>query len=377
MKQTLLKFGTVGIFGFAIFLIFTRFISVIETGGHNWAVGEWLINYGGGFVRRGLTGQLLLSLPFSSKIILIILFLFIFSLVIYVYLSVLIPSLKSGLNFFSLFLLLNPAGLLFIAWDQNVFIRKEWLGLGILVLLSANTFKFKSSRIDLLVIPLFVFALMSSEVNAVYIPAIMYLLSHPERRPTKVYLYPLDKVLLVLSTITLVPLIIFHGDMNTTFMACEKIKSNGFDPLLNCQGAIETLGFSLSQALVHFKSDYPGYLLYFPLALFGILPLYLTSWFKSHLLLVKQMLLFALPLFLIAWDYGRWISIVVCQATVLTLMEGNFSKKRDLLSTIILPNRLKVLLLISCCLWGLGHGGNPLTNGWIGFLPSLGKFLIG
>lgn len=376
MKQTLLKFGVVGIYAFAITLVLNRIVSVIQTGGHNWAVGEWLINYGGGFVRRGLTGQLLLSLPFNSTIVLIILFLSIFSIVVYVYFSVLVPLIKSGLNFFSLLLLLNPAGLLFIAWDQNVFIRKEWLGLGILVLLASNTFKFKSSRIDLLAILLFVCALMSSEVNAVYIPAIMYLLSHPNRKLTKVNLYSLDKIFLVLSTITLIPLIIFHGDTNTSFLACEKIRSSGFDPLLNCQGAIETLGFSLGQALEHFKSDYPGYLLYFPLALFGLLPLYLTSWFKSHRRLVNQMMLFALPLFLIAWDYGRWISIVVSQATVLILMEGNFAKKLDRLSTIILPYRLKILLVISCCFWGLGHGGNPLTNGWIGFLPSLGKFLI-
>jgi hypothetical protein len=194
MKQTALRFGLIGIFAFAIFLVATRVVSVIQNGGHNWAVGEWLINYGGGFVRRGITGQLLLSLPFSSTIVLIILFVAIFSIVSFVYLSVLISSLKSGLNFFSIFLLLNPAGMLFIAWDQNVFIRKEWLGLGILVLLSANTFKYKSLSIDLLVIALFILALMSSEVNAVYIPAIMYLLSHPERNLTHVKMFPLNKV---------------------------------------------------------------------------------------------------------------------------------------------------------------------------------------
>jgi hypothetical protein len=377
MKLTALKIGLVGIFAFAIFLVSTRLVSVIQTGGHNWAVGEWFINYGGGFVRRGLTGQLLLSLPFSRTIVLIILFLSIFSIVICVYLSVLISSLKSGLNFFSIFLLLNPAGMLFIAWDQNVFIRKEWLGLGILVLLSANTFKYKSLSIDLLVIALFILALMSSEVNAVYIPAIMYLLSHPERSLTHVKMFPLNKLFFTLSTITLIPLLIYHGDMKTSFLVCEKVKSSGFDPMLNCQGAIGTLGYSLAQALEHFKSDYPSYILYLPLALLGLLPICLTSWFKSHLPLVKQTILITLPLFLVAWDYGRWISIVVSQLTVLILMEVNLAKRRESLSTIVLPFKLKLMLLTSCCFWGLGHGGNPLTNGWIGLLPSLGRFLIG
>ncbi len=50
MKLTALKIGLVGIFAFAIFLVSSRLVSVIQTGRHNWAVGEWFINYGGGFV---------------------------------------------------------------------------------------------------------------------------------------------------------------------------------------------------------------------------------------------------------------------------------------------------------------------------------------
>ena len=88
-KKIAYKIGLIGVFSFAIFLVLMRILSVIKAGGHNWAVGEWLINYGGGFVRRGLTGQILLSLPFSRTVILIILFLAIFSIVVYVYLSVL------------------------------------------------------------------------------------------------------------------------------------------------------------------------------------------------------------------------------------------------------------------------------------------------
>jgi hypothetical protein len=151
--------------------------------------------------------------------------------------------------------------------------------------------------------------------------------------------------------------------MKTSFLVCEKVQSTGFDPMLNCQGAIDTLGYSLSQTLEHFKSDYPGYILYLPLALMGLLRIYLTGWFKSHQPLVAQTILVILPLFLIAWDYGRWITIIVSQLTVLILMEVNFANRRESLSRFVLPFRLKTILLISCCFWGLGHGGNPLTNG--------------
>ena len=164
--------------------------------------------------------------------------------------------------------------------------------------------------------------------------------------------------------------------MKTSIAICEKVQFSGFDPMLNCQGAIGTLGYSLTQALEHFKSDYPGYILYLPLALVSFLPIYFTSWYESHRSLVKQVVFATIPLFLIAWDYGRWISIIVTQLTILILMESFFKKSHTHLSRINLPYRLKLLLLFSCCFWGLGHGGNPLTNGWIGFFPSLGSFLI-
>lgn len=375
MKQKAIKTFLTGIFAFAVLLILSRLQLVIQAGGHNWAVGEWFINYNGGFVRRGLPGQILLTLPFSNKAILILLFAALFSIVIFIYISILKLTFKSGINFVSAYLLLNPAGLLFIAWDQNVFIRKEWIGYGVIVLLIFNTFKWKSLTTDFIIIFLFVLSLLSSEINAVFIPSIIYLFSHSQRLQNEIIKDSLIKIFSAASLMAIAPSLIFHGDAKISFSVCEKVKNSGFDPSLNCDGAIQTLGYTIIQAVEHLKSDFPEYFLYFPLAIFGISPILLTNWFKSHIKFSFSVIISALPLFLIAWDYGRWISIVVTQLTIFILMENNLAKRRECLPTVVLPNAFKILLLLFCLCFGFGHGGNPLSNGWIGFAPSLVRIL--
>ena len=69
---------------FAAFVILKRTFEIFLAGGHNWGVGEWLINYNGGFVRRGLIGQILLSLTNDRNLTLAIVFSFQLALVGYV-----------------------------------------------------------------------------------------------------------------------------------------------------------------------------------------------------------------------------------------------------------------------------------------------------
>ena len=57
----------------------------------NWALGEWLINYEGGFVRRGLLGQIFQIFDNPGRIIHFfqkaIIFLFFISILIYLFLE--------------------------------------------------------------------------------------------------------------------------------------------------------------------------------------------------------------------------------------------------------------------------------------------------
>jgi hypothetical protein len=122
----------------AIFVVLKRAYEIFQDGGHNWGIGEWLINYNGGFVRRGLAGQFLFTFTNNGKVALAILIFFQFAIVAYVSFFVLHHFLRDKFSWWELAVALNPAGLLAIAWDSNLLVRKEWLGLAILVWLSRN-----------------------------------------------------------------------------------------------------------------------------------------------------------------------------------------------------------------------------------------------
>src|SRR5882757_6868458 len=54
----------------------------------NWAIGDWLINYRGGFVRRGFTGEIALciahALHLSPSIVVLLMQLFFYAVIFYV-----------------------------------------------------------------------------------------------------------------------------------------------------------------------------------------------------------------------------------------------------------------------------------------------------
>ncbi len=63
--------------------VFAHYFNEIYSGGDPWKSGDWLINYQGGFVRRGALGELLLKLSDLTKFDLLWL-LFAFQVLVYV-----------------------------------------------------------------------------------------------------------------------------------------------------------------------------------------------------------------------------------------------------------------------------------------------------
>ena len=358
------------LFIFAYIVISTRILHVGLTGGHNWATGEWLINYGGGFVRRGLSGGLILLLPLNPKQSLILLSAFLLILVTFVYTIMIWSFLKLKHDFHLILLLINPAGLLFIAWDQNVYIRKEWLGYVLLIVLILNIERFKSIKLDYLIIIAFNLSIFCSEVVAAFIPVIFTLLGNSVSKTRRNFLAP-RTFLLISSTVTLIIVMVFHGSKLNSIEVCNTLVKHGFDPNKNCNGAIGTLGYSFLEAVSHFRTDFPGYLMYIPLAILGLIPIALTKWHQNNRRLVLSAIIGVFPLFFIAWDYGRWISIVITELTIIIVLTKYLSKEHTLEKHVSKINAWQKLLVAVYLLWGLGHGGNPLTNGWIGPIPTL------
>lgn len=375
MKMRTAKVLVVIVYCFAYLQIAMRMIDIVAKNGHNWATGEWLINYAGGFVRRGLTGSILTLLPYSSTTLLIILCASLMLLVTLVFFAILVPQIHKNLDATSIFLLLNPAFLLFIAWDPNVFIRKEWLGFSLIVLLAYNTFRFKLILIDYTVVIFFALSILSSEVNFVFISALFYFFSHPIRKLNNQKTLQLRLALIVFALISIMPVLYFHGTQSQSKLICDLLITRGFEPEMNCNGAIAVLEMSLTQAIEHFNDAYPAYLFYVPLAILGFLPIKYSEWYIANRKTVLYSGLIILPLFIVAWDYGRWISMYVTQLTIIILLERYFLKARKISMAGIVLTKSQGIALFIMGLWGLGHGGNPITNGWLGFFATLSRFL--
>jgi hypothetical protein len=342
----------------------SHLVRVITFGGNNWGIGEWLINYNGGFVRRGLIGQILLSskLTGSSLLILIICVQFILYCVVLIYLTRILKENRFLLPFVAL--ICSPMGINFVGWDKFVLIRKEFIGLVSLVIL-AQYIRGKSSQKSLLWIfyAFFILAIFSSEVNFSLVPGVIFLFWLNSGTRSRRYFYRELFTIIFLVSLSILISIRFNGDKQIANSICRKVISVGLDPEKNCRGAVDVLGMSFSSMIDHLISSYPNYFIYLIYLFLACLPMVFLKSDKLNLCWLIFLFIGTVPLYLIAWDYGRWISLFVLEITIcLSVTQVKMKPK----------NRFNYMTtFLYSILWGSGHGGDPLQNGWIGAMPTL------
>ena len=96
---------------------------------------EWLINYGAGFVRRGLFGSIFLFLTPNQPWIVWLLFgvQFLLSAAVFIFFALQLK--KRAPNWFLTLLICGPAAVCFTGWDSGAFGRKESIGYVVLIAL--------------------------------------------------------------------------------------------------------------------------------------------------------------------------------------------------------------------------------------------------
>lgn len=347
-----------------MFATISNLVRVITFGGNNWGIGEWLINYDGGFVRRGLIGQILLSskLTGTSLLLLIICVQLILYCVILIYLTRILKENRFSLPLVAL--ICSPMGINFVGWDKFVLIRKEFIGLVSLVIL-AQYIRGKSSQKSLLWIfyALFILAIFSSEVNLALVPGVIFLFWLNSSTRSRSYFYRELFAIVFLVSLSVLISIRFNGDREIANSICQKVISVGLDPEKNCRGAVDVLGMSFSSMIDHLISSYPIYFIYLIYLFLACLPIVFLKSDKLNLCWILFLFIGTVPLYLIAWDYGRWIFLFVLEITIcLSVTQVKVKPK----------NRFNYMTtFLYSFLWGSGHGGDPLQNGWIGAMPTL------
>jgi len=335
------------IVGFFLIATIEQFYKSLSWGHDNWCMTECLINYAGGFVRRGLPGELALSVSSISgtppNIIVVITCLLLLAGLILFYCRKATKKLPA-------FLIASPIVLGIPAYNDFL-VRKDTLCIAILILCliiekTKHSIVLKNILINLLGIA----AILSHEGFIFYgflsIIAFRYFQSEKKLLSTIVSFSPMILAFCVSS--------IYHGNELTAVAINKSLVTvwHNIDPsdkdinVPSC--AITSLKYSLTNCpwmgySVLWEISYHIYtpiawlttiiICYVYLLEFIVLnPSETNETIRSHeveksrlFVILTAQLIFISPLFIIGWDYGRWIFLWTASSLAIYLLGLNWN----------------------------------------------------
>lgn len=368
---------------------------------NGWTPGDWLVNYEGGFVRRGLPGEVLLELAHGLHLSPVLLG-SLLPLLFYVLLYWVIWQLyrRSSGDLWTFAALVSPATLAFPILDPTGAFRKELillLALGVLLLWLARSSETRSSMASssmarssvaksavndgpltlylTLVGPLAILSHEGLLPYLVYLIGALWIALGDPRRVLKVAGLPL------LATAGTLLLVLRHRG---NLMAEQKICSSlGTAPPIVCSGSIAYLanGTDVARADVLRNIHAYHYLVYYPfLALLALVPLVAMGRELARnrqqrpgvtivVITTFVALLASLPLFLYAMDWGRWIYIHVVSIFLLLLFLDVRAQATQEVAPAPAPLRApprwaSLGLLVYATCWNIPHFGNYPKKGY-------------
>lgn len=324
----------------------------------HWQVGDWLIDYSGGIVRRGLSGEIFFLIAPQAPTAITAVVVFQTALAAALYILVGALYWQTDRRPVWMMLTLSPAFLLFPALDATGNTRKELL---VLVALGIAAFAVRVGRSQLglwLALPLFIAGVFSHEALVVTIPAFVYLaLTSLDRRQATRVMLPFTAAALVALLMALVR----PGDAQAAQSICASWNERGID---DCGGALAALAMPASDMISQLATQsFPTYWSYLLPAALATLPFFALRFWPRQRLITVIVILVAAPLFIVGWDYGRWIYLIVAQLSLLALARPERTE----------PMRVPLYAALAfILLWGFNHAGQPTSEGLgIRWLASL------
>ena len=352
-------------FFFGIFSL--RYGLEIFNGGNGFKTGDWLINYSDGFIRRGLFGSLLywisgfgVPLLWLVYVIQITVYGLMFSFVIKLYKI-------TDRSLYWLLILFSPAFLLFPFYDFGGGFRKEILVLTLFAYFSLSYAQASvSNRKVAWIIVFFLLAGLSHEATIFVLPFFLHLLWQcvETRQIEKKHAIGFSVVLITVSFSVLVLSYFFKGSEESAQVICNSLVERSLDPNI-CYGAISWLKED-SRSSLHGVVEMFGVhsLSVILLLVLAFAPtIFTTFWNKSMLVLLVVSIAFIAPLFLITFDWGRWIYIFAFMFYCLLLSSRAVVNLSFHFSYLVFG-------LIYLTTWSIPHCcvGNGIGTGLIGFL---------
>ena len=306
----------------------TQLFAALSWGHESWQLGDWLINYAGGFVRRGLTGTLVQLVSGATGLqpnYVVILA----SLACYCLLALWFLHRCAG--YFPAALVLSCVVMGFPAYQDGI-VRKDCLCL----LLFLGCVRADGSTLPpvvrfMLVNLLAALAIFSHEGFAFYaLPALAIFVTRDDPRP-----FLLRGLVLLPAAGCLLLSIIFHGTpeianaVNDSWLPLWQLTNPGNPAVGDPIHAIEALGWSsgkglsLSTYLLTSGFYQPAAWAFVYAVSFALVVLFtgrgeagIGPKIRITALLLMQ-LVFVSPLFLLGVDYGRWLFFWVASSMIL------------------------------------------------------------
>ena len=338
-------------------------------GGSCWRQGDWLINTGGGFVRRGLFGDIFIVLSDLTGLDLLLVVQF-FQMSLFALLAFMIwmlcirtPHLR-----ITILLLASPGFLLFFwASDVQGTMRKEIFILLALALLAFGAQSRKLSPVlPIAAVALFTLGCIGNIMIGFMAPSLIaafYLLwqaGKMSRRAFGVY----TAIILAMSALWLAVSLLFK-EVPALAGMCAPLVARGLDPIF-CDGAMSwTITGKVDHTAQLLAKITPASLAIFALmTTLSLLPLFMSLrvFAERRFLLVLALLCFVpmLPLYVMATDWGRWVSTSYTAYAFLVLLALSLNRL-----SITAPPRLAFVfgLLALSLLLTPEHGINWMPGG--------------
>ena len=245
---------------FACFVVFVglytlAFSVVMTVKNSSYMIGDWLINYSGGFVRRGLVGTLVLAVSHATHVPLRWV-VFAIQAVAFVVFLVCVYRLSKGLRwtFLMTAIVLSPATLAFTVLESYAGIRKEMLlfaalALVIWVILSGQWSDWMLSLLLSVIVVVLVLTHEALVVGMPYLAAAVLIQTGNVRRTVKICVAPL-----ILGVSALIAVMLHPGNHAITVAVCNSVggtfvpSSSPSDWSNMCSGAIQWLDLNVAQA---------------------------------------------------------------------------------------------------------------------------------
>ncbi len=288
-----------------------------------WTIADWLINYQGGLIRRGLFGELVVQVAADSQMAAYIVVSSQLFMLAALYVLVFLLFLQTSRSPAWMMLVLSPAFLLFPLLSLQGGLRKELFTLVVLALV-AYLLSLRASAVWFLVpLALFTLAAFSHETAALSLPAFVFVLW--QGRISEVFTGGQTICLVagwsLVSALALMITLLHPGTPDQSNIICNSLIDLGSTEEA-CAGAISVIGQSLTNAIQAMSTQFPAYLAYVPLALLALVPFLLLRAPNVIWLLLLVSYVSLIPLFMTGIDYGRWIYLATALVSIAFLTIG-------------------------------------------------------